>query len=58
MDSIRLSSYSASPIVNGLSDHDAQCLMTDNAAAAGNLTSLKQRRRKVNSEEVRQFSFL
>jgi hypothetical protein len=46
---IRFSSSSASPIVNGLSDHDAQYLMITNIAAAGSLIPLKQRTRKVNN---------
>jgi hypothetical protein len=34
VDSIRFSSSSTSPIINGLSDHDAQYLMINNTAAA------------------------
>jgi hypothetical protein len=37
VDSIRFTSSSTSPIINGLSDHDAQYLMINNIAAAGNL---------------------
>jgi hypothetical protein len=39
MDSIRFSSSSTSPIVNGLSDHNAQYLMINNIVVAGNLTT-------------------
>jgi hypothetical protein len=34
VDSIRFSSSSTSPIINGLSDHDAQNLMINNIDAA------------------------
>jgi hypothetical protein len=53
--SIRFSSSSTSPIINGLTDHDAQYLMINNIAAAGNLIPLKQRIRKVNNETIMQF---
>jgi hypothetical protein len=46
VDSIRFSSTGTSPIINGLSDHDAQYLMINNIAATTNLIPLKQRKRK------------
>jgi hypothetical protein len=55
VDSIR---FSSSPIINGLSDHDAQYPMINNIAAAGYLIPLKQRTRKVNNETIMQFQFL
>jgi antitoxin component of RelBE/YafQ-DinJ toxin-antitoxin module len=58
VDCIRFSSSSTSPIINGLSDHDAQYLMINNIAAAGNLMPFKQRTRKVNNETIMQFQFL
>jgi hypothetical protein len=44
-------------MINGLSDHDAQYLMINNIAAAGNLIPLKQRTRKVN-ETIMHFQLL
>jgi hypothetical protein len=58
VDSIGFSSSSTSPIINGLSDHDAQYLMINNIAAASNLISLKQRTRKVNNKTIMQFQLL
>jgi hypothetical protein len=58
VDSIRFSSSSTSPVINGLSDHDAQYLMINNIAAASNLIPLKQRTRKVNNETIVQFQLL
>jgi hypothetical protein len=58
VDSIRFSSSSTSPIINGLSDHDAQYLMINNIAAAANLIPLKQRTRRVNNERIMQFQLL
>jgi hypothetical protein len=45
-------------IVNGLSDYDARYLAINSIAAAGNLTPLKHRTRKVNNETIMQFQFL
>jgi hypothetical protein len=42
VDSIRFSSSSTSPIINGLSDHDAQYLMINKIAAASNLIPLSR----------------
>jgi hypothetical protein len=58
VDSIRFSSSSTSPIINGLSEHDAQNLMINNTAAASNLIPLNQRARKVNNETIMQFQLL
>jgi hypothetical protein len=55
VDNIRFSSTSTSPIINGLSDHDAQYLIINNIAATTNLIPLKQRKRKVNNETIMQF---
>jgi hypothetical protein len=49
-DSARLSSSCTSPIVNGLSDHDAQFLTLSNIATEANLTPLKLRTRRINNE--------
>jgi hypothetical protein len=58
MDTMRFSLSSTSAIVNGLSEHDAQYLVINNIASAGNLTSVKQRTRKVNDEIITQFQLL
>jgi hypothetical protein len=58
VDCIRFSSSSTSPIINGLSDHDAQYILINNIAAAGNLIPLKQRTRKVSNETITQFQLL
>jgi hypothetical protein len=57
VDSIRLNSSSTSPIIHGLSDHDAQLLTINNIVAAVNLIPLKQRTRKINNDTIMQFSF-
>jgi hypothetical protein len=41
-----------SPIVNGLSDHDAQFLPVNNIIAEVNPTPSKQRTRETNSETI------
>jgi hypothetical protein len=58
VDNIRFISCSTTPIINGLSDHDAQYLMINNTVSAGNLKRLKQRKRKVNNETIMQFHLL
>jgi hypothetical protein len=58
VDNIRLNSSSTSPIINDLSDHDAQLLTINNVVAAVNLMPLKQRTRKINSVTVVQFQLL
>ncbi|PNF25679.1 hypothetical protein B7P43_G16270, partial [Cryptotermes secundus] len=58
VDVTRFSSSSTSPIINGLSDHDAQFLVMDNLAVAGNFIHQKQRIRKINSESIKQFQLL
>jgi hypothetical protein len=55
VDSIRWNSSSTSPIINGLSDHDAQLLTINNIVAEVNLIPLKQRTRKINNATIMQF---
>jgi hypothetical protein len=55
VDITRLSSSSACPIINGLSDHDAQFLTANNIAPATNIVHLKQRSREINNERSMQF---
>jgi hypothetical protein len=55
VDITRFTSCSTTPIINGLSEHDAQYLMINSIAAAGNLISLKQRTRKINNITIMQF---
>jgi hypothetical protein len=58
IDSTRLSSSCTSPIVNGLSDHDAKFLTISNIATEVNLTPLKWRTRKIYNETIAQFQRL
>jgi hypothetical protein len=58
VDSIRLNSSSASPIISGLSDHDAQLLTINNIVTAVNLIPLKQRTIKINNDTIMQFLLL
>lgn len=44
--SLRFSSSSTSPIINGLSDHDAQYIVINNIAAGGNLIPLKKKKKE------------
>jgi hypothetical protein len=53
--SVIFSSSFTSPIVNGLSDHDAQSHVINNSAAEGNCIPVKQRTRTVNDETIMQF---
>jgi len=46
VDITRLSSSSVCPIVNGLSEHDAQFLTLNNIAPATNTVHMKQRTEK------------
>jgi hypothetical protein len=57
-DTVRFISSSASPIVNDLSDYDAQYSVINNIAAAGNLAPLKHGTTKVNDETNIQFQHL
>jgi len=43
------------PIINGLSDHDAQFLTVNNIAPATNIVHLKQGTRERNNESIIQF---
>jgi hypothetical protein len=57
IDSARLSSSYTSPIVNGLSDHDIQFLIS-NTVEKVNLATLKWRTRIINDETTAQFQRL
>jgi hypothetical protein len=46
VNSIRFNSSSTSPIINGLSDHDAQYLMFNNIAAANELSTFEAENKK------------
>jgi hypothetical protein len=58
VDSTRLSSSCTSPIVNGLSVHDAQFLAVNTSTTKVNLIPLKQRTRNINSETISQFQHI
>jgi hypothetical protein len=58
VDITRLSSSSTSPIINSLSDHDAQLLTINNIASAVNLIHPKHRTRKINNDTIMQFQLL
>jgi hypothetical protein len=58
IDSPRLGSFRTSPIVNSLSDHDAQFLTVHNITTKKNLIPLKQKIRKINKETIAQFQHL
>jgi hypothetical protein len=58
IDSARLSSSSTSPIVSGLSDHNAQFLTISNIAEEVNLAPSKWRTRIINGETTAQFQCL
>jgi hypothetical protein len=55
VDITRFISCSTTPIINGLSEHDAQYLMINSIVAAGNLIYLKQRTRRINNVTIMQF---
>jgi hypothetical protein len=57
IDSASLSSSCTSPIVNGLSDNDAQFL-TANISSEVNSAPLKQKTRKMNNETIAPFQHL
>jgi hypothetical protein len=58
IDIARLGSFCTSPIVNGLSGHDAQYLTVDNVTTKEDLIPLKQKIRKINKETIAQFQHL
>jgi hypothetical protein len=58
IDNARLSSSCTSPVVNGLSEHDAQLLTISNITTKVNVILLKQRIRKINNETIAQFKCL
>jgi hypothetical protein len=54
----RLQSPSTSPLINGLSDHDAQLLTVNNIYTTTNKIPLKQRIRLINNETITNFQTL
>ena len=55
MDNSRINLSSISPIINGLSDHDAQILTIKNVYATINKFPLKQRIRLIDNETIMNF---
>jgi ribosomal protein L22 len=55
IDITRKSASYACPIINGLSDNDAQVFTVNKIAAATNIVPLKQRTREINNEGIMQF---
>jgi hypothetical protein len=58
VDNSRLKSSSTSPLINGLSDHDAQLLTINNIYATTNKIPFKQKTRLINNETVTNFQTL
>jgi exonuclease III len=58
VDNNRLGLTKTSPLINGLSDHDAQLLTINNIYAASKKVFSKQRTRKINSETLTNFQSL
>ena len=58
VDNSRIKLPSLSPIINGLSDHNAQILTIKNIYAAINTFSLKQRTRLIDNETIMNFQTL
>ena len=58
MDVSRRRSSITSPLINALSDHDAQLLTIKNIHTAKNKASLKQKTRLINSETLTSFQAL
>jgi hypothetical protein len=58
VDNSRLVSSITTPLITGLSDHDAQLLTINNIYAATNKVSLKQRTRLINSDTLTNFQTL
>ena len=54
----RLRSSIISPLINGLSDHNAQLLTINNTYTVTNKVSLKQRKRLINSDTLTNFHTL
>jgi hypothetical protein len=55
VDITRLSSFSTYPIINGLSDYDAEFITVNNVAVATNTVHLNQRSMEINNERIMQF---
>jgi hypothetical protein len=58
VDNSRLKSSSTSPLINGLSDHDAQFLTINNIYATTNKIPFKQKTRLINNEMITNFQTL
>jgi len=58
VDNSRLESSYTSPLINSLSDHDAQFLTINNICASKNKISKKQRKRLINSYTFTNFQTL
>jgi hypothetical protein len=58
VDNSRLGSSIPYPLINGISDHDAQLLTINNIYAATNKVSLKQRTRLINNDTLTNFQTL
>ena len=58
VDNCRINLSSTSPIINGLSDHDAQILTIKNIYATINEFPLKQRTRLIDNETIINFQRL
>jgi hypothetical protein len=58
VDNSRLGSTITPPLINGLSDHDAQLLTINNIKKKKKKVSLKQRTRIINSETLTNFQSL
>jgi hypothetical protein len=58
VDNSRLGSSITTPLINVLSDHDAQLLTINNIYAGTNKVSLKQRTRLINSDTLTNFQTL
>jgi hypothetical protein len=58
IDCARLNSPYTAPIINGLSDHDAQFLMINDMNTVINLAPFRWKLRKINNETIAQFQRL
>jgi hypothetical protein len=58
VDNSRMNLSSISPIINGLSDHDAQILTIKNVYATTNKFPLKQRIKLIDNETIMNFQTL
>jgi hypothetical protein len=58
VDNCKLKLASTSPIINGLSDHDAQILIIKNIYVTTNKVASKQKNRPINNETIMNFQTL